>query len=626
MAAIIPSGGVSEREPTLIGDAQFQDCDGAEYRVGQQGVYVARGRDLQGTITGVTGIGLYEAGFDGTSQYVVAHAGSTYYSARIVSGSLTFAAFDTIGSTALPIVGSHFANRQYVANGAQNRRFEATATGMTSFPVGMSTTTFAVGVSVTQGAGTMSATTGLEYWVTEYDSVRGIESIHGATANTGAFSLLNSVVVTVTGVSANIRGTSTRWYRSVDGGGYPDGWLIRETAIGTTQITDTDAATGSLGVPLYGIVGIGGLDEDRDVPPGVLNLIFGPFQDSLLGVAADEPRVLRFTPAGYPDSWPPGYGIPLETDRRDEIVSGVVLPGRIGVFCNDSMHVIYRLPRDSDSVFAAGEMQEVITKARGGVSRRGACTFTPIGGGPLAAVVSRDGIWATNLSPTSSPIPITDGIDWEGRVDIDGLSSCRLVDDTINRRLAFLHRRASDTTHATGLWYLDYQQYDTYGLRVTFADHGPLADAITHAAADGSRRVFSIDSRSGNGQVYLEATQDADESLLRDASGSVRFRLRTKEYLTAGARGTARLGTATWMHDAGPARIEHRLYFDRRDSNPEVKTLESPTIRNADEVYLGRDVNSVSLEIESVGTTSYGVHWIDIEGFDVGQLGARKGA
>jgi hypothetical protein len=289
------------------------------------------------------------------------------------------------------------------------------------------------------------------------------------------------------------------------------------------------------------------------------------------------------------------------------------------------MHVVYRLPRDSDSVFAAGEMQDVITKSHGAVSRRGACTFTPIGGGPLAAVVSRDGIWATNLSPTSSPIPITDGIDWAGRVDIDGLSSCRLIDDPINRRLVFTHRRAADTTHATGLWYLDYQEYESRGVRVTFADHGPLADAITHAAADGSRRLFSIDSRSGNGQVYLEATQDGDDSQLINASGAVRFRMRTKEFLTAGARGTVRLGTATWMHDAGPATITHRFYFDRRDSNPEVKVLENPSERNADEVYLGRDVNSVSLEIESASTTSYGVHWVDVEGFDVGQLGARKG-
>lgn len=161
---------------------------------------------------------------------------------------------------------------------------------------------------------------------------------------------------------------------------------------------------------------------------------------------------------------------------------------------------------------------------------------------------------------------------------------------------------------------------------MTFADHGPLVDAITHAAADGSRRAFSLDSRSGNGQVYLESTQDVDDSQLLDASGSVRFRMRLKEFLTNGPRGTVSLGNATWMHDAGPATITHRFYFDRRDDNPEVKRLANPTIRNADSVILGRNVNSVSLEIESTGTTSYGVHWVDIEGFDAGNLGGREGA
>ena len=53
---------------------------------------------------------------------------------------------------------------------------------------------------------------------------------------------------------------------------------------------------------------------------------------------------------------------------------------------------------------------------------------------------------------------------------------------TGNRRLIFIHRRAADTTHNTGLWYLDYQRFSTHGIRITFADHGPLVDAITIAA------------------------------------------------------------------------------------------------------------------------------------------------
>ena len=83
---------------------------------------------------------------------------------------------------------------------------------------------------------------------------------------------------------------------------------------------------------------------------------------------------------------------------------------------------------------------------------------------------------------------------------------------------------------------------------------------------------------------------------------------------------------ASWFHDVGPAHIEHRFYFDRRNDNPEVKSMPDPDIRCASNVSLQRSINSVSLEIESTGTKSYGVHWIDIEGFEIGRRGGRKGA
>ena len=147
---------------------------------------------------------------------------------------------------------------------------------------------------------------------------------------------------------------------------------------------------------------------------------------------------------------------------------------------------------------------------------------------------------------------------------------------------------------------------------------------MTIAASDGNRRALSFDSR--NGTVYLESTQDVDDSQFLDVSGSVRFRMRTKEFLPAGPAGMIHLGVATWMHDAGPARIEHRFYKNRRDDNPVITMLPNSTIRNADDVSLQGAVNSVSLEIESVGTVSYGVHWINIETLDKGSLGGIKGA
>ena len=266
MATFPPNGGVNEREPTLIGDTQLQDTDGAEYRVGQDGLFVARGRDNFADVGGVTGTGLYEAGFDGGLDFLVAHEGSSYH-ATAINASPSFSEIDGFAAGTSPIVGTHYANRHYVANGVGNRRLELISRGISSFAIGMSSATFAIGVSVTQGSGLISATTGLTYWLTEYDSVRGIESLLGSTVHTGSFSLLDSVIVTATGVSSNPRANQIRWYRSTDGGGYPDGGLIQTTPIGTTQITDNNAITGSLTIPQYGIISIGGLDTDRDQAP-----------------------------------------------------------------------------------------------------------------------------------------------------------------------------------------------------------------------------------------------------------------------------------------------------------------------------------------------------------------------
>lgn len=638
MAPFSPNGGVDETEPTLIPDDAVQDCDGAEYRIGQNGLYCARGRDLYGDIGAVDGVGLYEAGFDGSPGFLLAQAGDTLYSAPI-STALTFTQADTFATGSSAMVGTHYANRHYLATSSANRRIEATVTGgVTSYPIGLSASVLGITVGVAVLGGSASATTGLVYWVTEYDSVRGLESVTGSSVSTGPFTDKMWAQVVVSGVTTNPTADTLRWYRSLDGGGFPDGGLIGETPIGQTYFNDGGlditqlpaavflpmAPTSTLTTPLYGLVTLGGIDVERDTAPPVLSTIFGPFDDSLLGVSVDEPRNLRFSAAGYPDSWPELYGLPLDTHRRDEIITGVVMPGRIGVFCIDSVHAIFRLPRDSDSIFAAGEMSRIVTDVRGCVSRRGATVFTPSGTDGLVAFVARDGIWLTDLS--SSPVPITDKVDWEGRVSTMNLRLCRLIDDPRNRRLVFLYRRAADTTHNTGIWYLDYQEFTSRGVRITFADHGPLADAETVATPDGKRTLVSIDSRSGNGQVYQESVQDVDDSRLLDEAGSVRFMMHTKEFMPAGPQEAGDLGNVAWMHDAGPPRIEHRFFFDRRDDNPEFKLMDRSDERNASDVILGRSVNSFSLQIRSVGTRSYGVHWIDVDVAGTETLGGREGA
>lgn len=618
---ICPDGGVSEREPTLIPDNVLQDSQGAEYRVGEDGVFVARGRQHYGTISGITAKAVYEAGFD-AGPYILAHMDDTYYSAPVTAAGLSFSSVISFAFGTSGLVGCHYANRHYLANGISNVRVEL-GTTVTAYPIGMTRSTFTLGTSVTQGAGSLSAATGLVYWTTEYDSTRGTESMTGASVSTGAFAGKNSVVVTVTGVSANTLADSIRWYRTLDGGAFPDGGLIATTAIGTTTITDTLIDVSTLTVPQYGLISIGGLDVERDAPPLPMTTIFGPYQDSLLGVTVGEPRVLRFTPAGYPDSWPANYAIPMEVGRQDQIIGGIVIQGRIVVFCNDSIQVIFRLPRDSDSIFAAGDAQDEVTAARGAVSRKGFCKFSPFMSPTLAACVSRDGIFAGDM--TVAPVSLTDQTNWESRVDVSRLNDCVLRDDAINRRMVFLYWRPTDTTYRTGIWYLDYQAFSDKGIRITFADHGPLVDATDFRSADGSRRLVSMDSRRANGKVYIEANQDADDSLLTDDSGSVAFRIKTKEFLPASAQGAATVTKVRYLHGPGPAQIENRCYYNR-ETQYEMKPMDDPTIRAASAVSVQRNVNAITFEVYSVGTQSYGIHWFDIETGEPGQLGGRKGA
>ncbi len=238
MATFSLNGGVNEREPTAISDSQPQDCDGAEYRVGQPGIYVARGRDQIGDVGGVTNKSLYEAGFAGANARLIVHEGNSLHSAEITSSTLSFDLIHNLPSGSSAAVGCHYANRHYLATNVENRKLELIGAGVTASLIGMSASTFTVGVSATQGSGSLSSAAGLEYWATEYDSTRGIESIYGSTANTGAISSVDSVVVSVTGDPINPNANQIRWYRSTDGGAYPDGGLIQTTSIATKRSTN----------------------------------------------------------------------------------------------------------------------------------------------------------------------------------------------------------------------------------------------------------------------------------------------------------------------------------------------------------------------------------------------------
>ena len=608
---ILLDGGCNEVEdPTNLPPNVLVEATGCEYRVGRQSIHIAKGRQSLGAASG-TVRGVYHAGFDGELEALIVQVGDTYEHSLIQS-SMTFTTDGTIGSGTLPLTGVHYANRHYVVNGVSNHVYE-NISGVTHRSMGMVKPTQTIGLSVTQGSGSMTASTGLIYWLTEYDSTRGIESVYATTSSSsGAFSSKTSVVLTISGTSTNFIADKYRIYRTTDGGEFPDGSLLATIASSSTSYTDTNTSTSSAVEPMYGSVAIGGLDFDRDTEPPLLTAIGGPFEDSLVGFPTSNLRVIQFTPAGRPESWPSVYQIPLNTARQDVGVAFGMVNGLLIAFTRDSIHAITRLPREIDSAFAGGEVTFLVTDERGCISRRGVAYFTIAGTASLLAFVARDGVFATDGTP-GSVIALTDVVNWSSRIDTDHLDDSVLINDPLRRQLVFLYRKPSQSNN-TGVMYLDYQRQQ---IRVTHPDHGQIVDAAL-APYGGVLRLISADARSSSGKVYVEGTANTDDG------ASIAAAVRTVEIFPGGRFDAIAMVKAMWMHDITTANVHQEFFFDRSPFPTNMPV--DFTVRQATNVGLFREVNSMSLRLSGSFSDAPGIHWLDLEPVEKRPLGGQEGA
>ncbi len=611
---IILSDGVNEVEDTTsLPPSVMSKGQGIEYRIGLKGPHVARGRLSTGWTPGSSPTGLYSAQFDNGRDQIVAQVGNSL-SFALIQSQMSTAGSSSAGSGPAWLTGCHYGNRHYLSNGVTNVVFEMNGAGPSFRTPGMGKPSFTIGVSVTQSAGSMTVVDNMYYWVTEYDSVRGIESIYGTTAGTGAFTSKDSVILTVTGSKVNPNADSYRVYRTTDTEAFPAGGLLATLASGVSTYTDTLSDTTTALTPVYGTLNIGGLDFDRDVQAPVLQAISGPFQNSLLGWPLGDPHSIAYTEDGYPESWPAPNFIPVQTERNDIGIGFVILGDFCGAFTRDTVWTVARLPRSADSAFAAGEAAAPLTKDRGAISPSGLAAVNIPGGPHLAVFVARDGIWATDLS--SSPSCLTDGVAWDSRVNTALLADSILLNDSTLRRLIFLYAKAGDSTH-TGVMYLDYQ---TGTFRITHPDHGALAAGAVGPWSN-MLRGFAI---AETGTVYVEAVQDKDDSLFTDSSGSVQASIKTAQIFIADTPfKDVDLRVVSYRHSATTARVEHRLFFDQNPI-PHYKLMDFSDAE-ATEVGATREVNTVQLQLDSIGTQSWGLHWIDIEALASRTLGAREG-
>ena len=610
---IIPSGGCNEREdPTLIGEETLARATGVEYRPGLLGVYTARGRSLHSNVEGTTGRALYWAGYDDGTDYLVYQESDNYRPVAVsgVPSGVTL----SCGSGSDAMVGCHYGNRHYLVNGVSNIVAERDSiTGVTFRTAGMVATNSAVtGTSITQGSGSFTVTTGLVYWITEYDSTRGIESVYGATStSTGGFSNLDGIILTISGATHNRNSDYLRLYRTTDGGVFPDGGLLATLAVGATTYTDSYATVSSLPSPSYGTIDIAGLDFDRDVAPPTLSSIT-EFEDSLCGFKVNS-RSFRFTPAGYPESWPTIYEVPLDSELHDIGIAAAELNGALGLFTRDSVWRLMRLPREVDSAFASGEVRARVTGERGCISRRGVARYTVPGQGEMLAFVSRDGIYITNLDQV---LPATDGVDWNDRVDHNYIHLSTLTNDPVNRRLVFLYRKPGETGN-TGVMYLNYEGGQ---LRVTHPDHGALSSAAV-CEKDGALELFTTDSRAGNGSIWIEGASD-DESLA-NGTRNIDWAVTTSTFMPAGPHDTASVERIAWRHTESEDAVRQSYSVDGVDQPGRAIDFSDGTLSDSG---VSRDANTVSFSLEGSASAPIGLQWFDPLGVESKPLGGRGGA
>jgi len=363
-----------------------------------------------------------------------------------------------------------------------------------------------------------STTVGLFYAIGEFDQTRG----HYSPPSDAVFiTLASKKAVDMVLPSAATNSRATHWviYRTGDGGSKSQLGQIGLVLIAQTSFTDTfenwlhteqprplvravivSSAGGATGVIPF------------DTPPPELVHLF-QHDGSLCGLSRTKPRVLRYTPAGFPESWPEVFTvIKFMMPQNDQLQTAVSLGDLIVVVAKGLAFRVIGLPRSVRSTFESEVRQ--IQGSPGGVGRKCLASFS-VAGEARAAYISNEGLVQTN---GYQHYPISSDFDWTPIQDFDK-SNWVLFFDERRDTLVFCW---SNT---------DGGNNDRYALFHMHPDHqkengqpkwtGPHFGAI-HALGSGQvgnrRRLYS--SHPSDGTVYVEDSGSTDTSNAYDSDGT----------------------------------------------------------------------------------------------------------
>lgn len=300
----LAGGLVTSRDATLLEPGELSGCDNAIYKPNSQAIHRSQGwTEFNGTAISANIVGLEAAVFHNGARFLIAQAGSAYYTSNITAQILTgtFASADAITSgNTLDAV--QFENKFFLLNGANlNRVFRQDGTFRQH---GLQPVKGALNAVTAAGTFAASATGYYEYWATEvYEitatatEVTTLESTFSGDPATIQVTNTATQTVTIGKPPFANPGLANKWrvYRAGPKQNktdklFPIGYKIAELAVTTDSFSDTSGAAGSLTAPTASAESAGTAWTNP-------NNVFGAGVATLTGLPAPSgPTIITSTP------------------------------------------------------------------------------------------------------------------------------------------------------------------------------------------------------------------------------------------------------------------------------------------------------------------------------------------
>lgn len=259
------------------------------------------------------------------------------------------------------------------------------------------------------------------------------------------------------------------------------------------------------------------------------------YQDSLVTNSMSEPKLVRYSFPGMPDSFPSTYYLSFNTKDNDLVTLVKRVNNTLVVGLSNSIWRVNYLPSERDASFDRGVAVEPISRMYGVVNPMCACTFSVDGGSERMAFVSQKGIHVTDGYHISTQ---TQNQNWRLVLSTaPGVTSIpiALINDPENQEILFYYR--NDGISGNEKYMCLHMNYSLTHVGTLHGDIGPSRtfeeslkisgpvcmrnyDAGTNSRAgvrsawtvprvNGSTTVFigygaGTDVASGPGKVYYE--------------------------------------------------------------------------------------------------------------------------